>query len=278
MKSLIGILLGVLTFAWLFSVCSPSGKNKTGHEYMPDMYHPVSYEANVYSAYHWNHWDDKNEMSKSSLSQPRGKVNGTVSRGYTAAYYGNELGYLRGKNAANAIAVPLNGEAPFYYTNTEDERLRCEKEMQANPFRITKDGLDRAKPLYNIYCGVCHGEKGNGEGSLVTTPDTKYPVQPKNLIADDMIAAGNGRYYFAIMHGKNLMGGYDDKLSFEERWQVLHYIRSLQAKAKNLEYSPAKNTLTNNEFDRPYFLRIIGDQPAVNPGGQTAEPAVEKHH
>ena len=62
-----------------------------------------------------------------------------------------------------------------------------------------------------------------------------------------MIAAGNGRFYFAMMYGKNVMGGYSDKLSFEERWQVLHYIRSLQAKAKNLEYSETANTLSNVE-------------------------------
>jgi hypothetical protein len=62
-----------------------------------------------------------------------------------------------------------------------------------------------------------------------------------------MIAAGNGRYYFAMVYGKNVMGGYTDKLSFEERWQVMHYIRSLQAKAKNLEYSEKANTLSNIE-------------------------------
>ena len=62
-----------------------------------------------------------------------------------------------------------------------------------------------------------------------------------------MISAGNGRYYFAIMYGRNMMGSYADKLSFEERWQVIHYIRSLQAKSKNLEYNEKSNTLSNVE-------------------------------
>ena len=43
------------------------------------------------------------------------------------------------------------------------------------------------------------------------------------------------------------MGGYTDKLSYEERWQVIHYIRALQAKAKNLEYSEKANSLSNIE-------------------------------
>jgi len=44
-----------------------------------------------------------------------------------------------------------------------------------------------------------------------------------------------------------VMGGYSDKLSFEERWQVIHYIRSLQAKSKSLEYGEKANTLSNIE-------------------------------
>ena len=45
------------------------------------------------------------------------------------------------------------------------------------------------------------------------------------------------------------MGAYKDKLNTEERWQVIHYIRSLQAKDKKLEYNQFVNTL--NSVDRP---------------------------
>ena len=45
------------------------------------------------------------------------------------------------------------------------------------------------------------------------------------------------------------MGAYKDKLSFEERWNVIHYIRSLQAKELKLEYNQMANTLNN--VDRP---------------------------
>lgn len=72
---------------------------------------------------------------------------------------------ILGKNAPNAIAVQPNGDAPFYYANTEEERLRAEAEIVQNPFPITKAGLDRGKNLYTIYCGICHGEKGDGNGS-----------------------------------------------------------------------------------------------------------------
>lgn len=249
MKSIIGAILTVAIFAWLFSLCSPAGKNKTGHEYMPDMYHSVAYEANNLVAYYWNTWTKGNEFSKAQLAQPRNTVEGTIPRGYTGVYYADAgaIDVVRGKNADNAIAAPVNGQAPFYYEKDEAERVRCEKELVNNPFPITDAGLAKAKPLYNVYCGVCHGEKGDGQGYLYAGPEAKYPAAPKNLVSDEMISAGNGRYYFAIMYGKNMMGSYADKLSFEERWEVIHYIRTLQAKSKSLEYSEKANTLSNVE-------------------------------
>ncbi len=230
MKYAIGALVGVALFAWLFSLCSPAGKNKTGHEYMPDMYHPVTYEANVLANYSWNHWDDESTFPKKQLSQPRKPVPGTIARGYTAVQYvgADVLAVVRGKNAPNAVAAPVNGQVPFYYQDTEEDRLRCEQEMATNPFPLTKEGLERGKTLYNLYCAICHGEKGDGQGYIVTMPDSKYLAQPKNLIDEEMIKAKDGRFYFAIMYGKNVMGGYADKLSYEERWQVIHHIRSLQ--------------------------------------------------
>ncbi|HNM23944.1 MAG TPA: cytochrome c [Saprospiraceae bacterium] len=273
MKYAIGAILGIALFAWLFSLCSPAGKNKTGHEYMPDMAHSIAYEANQYNNYYWNHWSDEdNTFTVAQLAQPRGKVEGTIPRGYTGVYYAGaaELDIVRGKNASNAIAAPVNGHAPFYYQNTEDDRLRCEQEMVQNPFPITKAGLDRAKPLYETYCGVCHGVKGDGQGPLVTVQNAKYPAAPKNFMGDDMINAGNGRYYFGIMYGKNVMGSYADKLSFEERWQVIHYIRSLQAKSKNLAYDEKSNTL--NDTDKPAQGTATGPK-RVSGATATAAPA-----
>ncbi|MEZ4919553.1 MAG: c-type cytochrome [Saprospiraceae bacterium] len=231
MKYAIGAILGIALFAWLFSLCSPAGKNKTGHEYMPDMVHAVTYEANVISDYEWNTWDEKSTFTKSELSRPRNSVNGTIARGYTGVSYTGEeaLDVVRGKNAPNAIATPVNGKAPFYYENNEDERLRCEAEM-TNPFESDAADLAKAKELYNVYCGICHGDKADGQGWLVTMPNSKYLAQPKNLVEEEMVNAGDGRYYFAIMHGKNVMGSYADKLSYEERWHVINYIRSLQKK------------------------------------------------
>ena len=72
------------------------------------------------------------------------------------------------------------------------------------------------------------------------------------MLLDEFVNASNGRLFHAIMYGKNMMGGYKDKLSYQERWQVVHYIRSLQAKDKGLVYNHLENTLNDIDQTRWY--------------------------
>lgn len=224
--------------------CSPAEGNETGHEFIPDMAHPVSFEANVYSDYSLNSWDEESVIDRRTLSQPRNPVQGTIARGYVGSRADN-MSVLEGSYNNNAIYTPANGSVPYHYLDTEEERLRAMAEITVNPFPITASGLEQGQKLYTIYCGICHGDKADGAGYLVRDDGGVYPAQPANLVSDDFIAASEGRFYHGIMYGKNVMGGYSDKLSYQERWEVIHYIRSLQAKVKGVEYGEAAST-TNN--------------------------------
>ncbi|MEE9373241.1 MAG: cytochrome c [Saprospiraceae bacterium] len=228
------------------SACQQPGGNVTGSEYMPDMSHSIAYEANYYNYYYNNTWGTEEEYYSYAL--PRQPVNGTIPRGFA--------GNINANNTTSGIGFTPNGSVPYYYNDTEEERLRAITEIIINPYPITENGLASGKELYNIYCGICHGENGDGLGYLVRDANPakfdeggKYPVQPANMILEEFINSSNGRYYHAIVYGKNMMGGYTDKLSFQERWQVIHYIRSLQAKSLKLTYNQLENTL--NSVDRP---------------------------
>ena len=150
------------------------------------------------------------------------------------------------------------------------------KEIISNPFPITSAGLIHGKDLYNIYCGICHGEKGDGRGYLVRDEDPAkgisagiYPAAPANFMLDTFVNATAGRFYHAIMHGKNVMGSYADKLSYKERWEVIHYIRSLEAQSKKLEYSPALNTM-NHEATPWATVEATIQRPSELPADTTA--------
>ncbi len=222
------LVIGIIVLV-IYSCKSPGG-DSPGSEYMPDMAHSVAYEANYYNYYSFNTWGTEGEYYE--MAQPRKPVPGTVSR----------------TSAAN-IAIPTVGSVPYAYGDSEDERTRATNELIDNPFPITDKGIATGKELYDLYCGICHGAKGDGNGYLVRDDGGKYPAQPANFLLDEFVSASNGRYYHSIMHGKNVMGGYSDKLSYDERWQVIHYIRSLQAKDKKLAYNQLENTL--NAIDKP---------------------------
>jgi mono/diheme cytochrome c family protein len=227
------LCLGVFTV--MLTSCQSPGVNSTGSEYMPDMGHSVAYEANTYGYYSLNRWGSAADLHK--MVQPRTPLSGTIARGYAGS---------DANKGGRGVTVKPNGSVPYYYADTEEERTRAIAEITKSPYPITEGGLATGKELYNINCAICHGEKGDGAGYLVRDDGGKYPVQPANFLLDDLINSSNGRYYHSIIYGKNLMGGYGDKLSYKERWEVIQYIRSLQAASKKLEYSQKANTLNSD--------------------------------
>lgn len=84
----------------------------------------------------------------------------------------------------------------------------------------------RGDTLYHTYCGVCHGVAGAGDG----------PVGPK-VAAPSLLTArasgySDGYIYSITRYGRGIMGKYGDKITQQEdRWQVVNYVRQLQAAA-----------------------------------------------
>lgn len=257
------LLFGLVLFVVVS--CQQPGVNKTGSEFMPDMAHSVAYEANYYNYYYHNTWGSEDEYYE--FAKPKLPVKGAVPRSKSAS-------------GINAVAYTASGSVPYHYGDSEEERTRATNEIINNPFPITEAGLAKGKELYTVFCGICHGDQGDGLGYLVREDGGKYPVQPANLLLEEFVAASNGRYYHAIMKGKNLMGAYKDKLSYEERWQVIHYIRSLQAKSLNVEYTELANTLNDIDVPGSTVVQVVNDVSSDSHGGMhhTDNEHSESHH
>ena len=268
--------LRVLVLSFVLAVvltsCSYPDDNFPGSEYMPDMAHSLAMEANTYNYYYYNTWDDVSTVKLSQLAYPRTTVKGAIPRGYAGEYIGNgeqadtvsqkdelmmagklEKGADADEFVKNTISVPVNGHVPYYFEDTPEGREQAIAQLVDNPFPITEAGLAKGANLYQIFCAICHGEAGNGLGYLYddeANPNAAYPAAPASFVTPEFLAASNGRYYNAIYHGYNVMGSYKDKMSYEERWQVIHYIRVLQARDQGKEYTPQVNTL-NAAFGTP---------------------------
>jgi mono/diheme cytochrome c family protein len=84
--------------------------------------------------------------------------------------------------------------------------------------------LDRGELKYNIYCAVCHG--GTGDGNGITK---QYGMGATPTFHDDRLRKmPEGEIFNTITHGKGNMKSYADKIEPADRWAVVAYVRALQ--------------------------------------------------
>lgn len=94
------------------------------------------------------------------------------------------------------------------------------------PFELTESFLYRGKERYEIYCQVCHGGTGNGQGIIMTGGYGYVPAPTFHRQASyDM---PDGELYSAIANGIRNMPAYASQIKVEDRWAIVAYVRALQ--------------------------------------------------
>ncbi|WP_435578220.1 c-type cytochrome [Gilvibacter sp.] len=114
------------------------------------------------------------------------------------------------------------GWMPYDYPNTLEGKEMASAEL-TNPHPVTQENLDKGKELYDIYCAVCHGTKGDGQGILMK--NEVFLGIPS--YADRVVTDGN--VYHVMMYGLNSMGSYASQTNELERWQITMHVRNLTA-------------------------------------------------
>ena len=77
---------------------------------------------------------------------------------------------------------------------------------------------------YEIYCSVCHGQKGAGDGPVAE----KMAVKPPALTSSKIKNFKDGRIFHIITDGQGVMGAYSYQIrDSKTRWAVVNYVRSL---------------------------------------------------
>lgn len=130
---------------------------------------------------------------------------------------------------ASAAAIPAEnsiarGYMPYEYSNTMEGKEAAR--IQSVPFEDlnSAENLKAAKELYTIYCAICHGTKGDGQGDLVKRE--KFLGVPTYTDAARDITIGTA--YHTIFYGLNSMGSYKNQLNLKERWLVANYVVKLK--------------------------------------------------
>lgn len=124
----------------------------------------------------------------------REPVAGTVARGQLAADTHLETGKINGELA------------------------------QTFPFEIDASVLERGRERYDIFCAVCHGNSGYGNGMVVQ----RGFKQPPSFHEDRLRKAPPGYYFGVMTSGFGTMYDYAASVPVRDRWAIAAYIRALQ--------------------------------------------------
>lgn len=104
-----------------------------------------------------------------------------------------------------------------------------EAKLRQNPMRASPEALDAARILYDDHCERCHGKTGKGDGSDAT----KFSTSPRDLSDSSRISAqSDGELFYKISEGRRPMPEFKTKLTEEQRWQLVLFMRSLADSAK----------------------------------------------
>ena len=100
----------------------------------------------------------------------------------------------------------------------------CRAISTAFPVAVTANLLERGRERYTIYCAVCHGEYGYGDGIIVRRGFKAPPSYHIDRLRDAPVG-----YLFAVeTYGYGAMADYADQVSAHDRWAIVAYIRALQ--------------------------------------------------
>lgn len=91
------------------------------------------------------------------------------------------------------------------------------------PIPVNRDQMRLGQEKFNLFCAVCHGPAGDGAGIV-----RNYGMVAANLVQDLYRDQAEGELFNTASWGKGLMMGYADRMSPEERWAVILYVRALQ--------------------------------------------------
>ncbi|HWI35436.1 MAG TPA: cytochrome c [Burkholderiales bacterium] len=95
---------------------------------------------------------------------------------------------------------------------------------KSQPLPVTMQLLHRGQERFDIYCAPCHSPVGDGDGMVVRRG---FPAPPSYHI-DRLRQAPDRHFYEVMTNGYGVMRPYSDRVSAEDRWAIVAYIRALQ--------------------------------------------------
>lgn len=153
------------------------------------------------------------------------------------------------------MRMPAQGTIPVDYQpfpfpkgvgdSLEIVRLQAGKVL-ANPLPRTAAVMERGQAVYRMYCAVCHGTWGTGDGPIVDP----YP-KPASLQSTKIRNYPDAAIFHVMWYGGTAMPSYSKQILARDMWAAIHYIRAMQKAygpmADDANSMPAPDTTKNSK-------------------------------
>jgi len=166
-----------------------------------------------------------------SMRQP---VPGTIPRGFlktdSVLFTGKKE--KSAQSAQSAQSVPSPSPAASGQNAYPDD-------TDSFPFPITEATVQRGRERYDIFCSVCHGLTGHGDGMIV-----RRGFRRAASFHDDRLRqAPVGHFFDAITNGWGTMPSYASQIPVQDRWAIIAYVRALQLSQPTQQPTPVPGSL-----------------------------------
>jgi mono/diheme cytochrome c family protein len=123
-----------------------------------------------------------------------------------------------------ALLLVAAGSAVYAYFHPGPWIVPEAAKHVVNPLKASQADLPGAHKLYLDKCAECHGDTGKGDGPQ----GRMYDPLPKNLTdAAHMNSVSDGELFYKISEGHRPMPAFRKRLTEEQRWQLVLFLRSL---------------------------------------------------
>ncbi|RMG08736.1 MAG: cytochrome c [Planctomycetota bacterium] len=111
------------------------------------------------------------------------------------------------------------------------------RDEAGRPFVLDEAFFARGEKNFRIFCAVCHGESGYGDGPVERRvlllkkrglPDVSGWASPANYHTDALRALSVGELFHVISYGRKNMAGYRAQIPLRDRWAIAFYVKALQ--------------------------------------------------
>ncbi len=124
------------------------------------------------------------------------------------------------------LRQPVAGTIPRGYLPLYDRATMKLEDAGSlkNPFEADVAVLARGRAVYQTFCQVCHGPAGLGDG-----PVTKRGVPPPpSFLGQSTAQLADGQIFYILSEGKANMPSYAAQVGRDDRWKVIHYMKTLR--------------------------------------------------